>query len=105
MKLKLSSLLLAGALFGTAVMPAQASSDAMLELLKVLRDKGTISAQDYELLANAAEADKEATKATEDKVEQVVKKAEQAPSVSLSGGHLKVKSAEGDFESNCSLFC
>lgn len=57
MKLKPSALLIAGALMGAAVLPAQA--DPMLDLLQVLRDKGTISAEDYSLLANAAKAKKE----------------------------------------------
>jgi hypothetical protein len=59
LKIKTSSLVLAGALFGAAVMPAQANNEAMMDLLKVLRDQGTITAENYELLANAAKADKE----------------------------------------------
>ncbi|WP_292397610.1 hypothetical protein [Methylophaga sp.] len=62
MKLKPTSLLIAGALMGAAVLPVQA--DPMVDLLKVLRDKGTISAEDYELLANAAK-DKEEPERTE----------------------------------------
>ncbi|HAO25260.1 MAG TPA: porin, partial [Methylophaga sp.] len=62
MKLKPTSLLIAGALMGAAVLPVQA--DPMVDLLKVLRDKGTISAEDYELLANAAK-DKEEQAAAE----------------------------------------
>jgi hypothetical protein len=58
LKLKMTSLAVAGALFGAAAVPAQAS-EAMLDLLKILRDKGTISAQDYELLVNASKADEE----------------------------------------------
>jgi len=91
------SLVIVGALLSTAVIPAQANNDAMMNLLKILRDKGTITAQDYELLANAAKADKEATDATEAKVEKVAKKADEAPKVSLKGGHLKIKSNDGDF--------
>ncbi|MDQ7072361.1 MAG: hypothetical protein Q9N32_00765 [Gammaproteobacteria bacterium] len=73
MKLKLSSLLIASALFGAAAIPAQANNDAMLDLLKVLRDKGTISAQDYELLANASKADKEAIEAIKTKADKAGK--------------------------------
>lgn len=72
MKLKSSSLLIAGALFGAAVLPAQANNDAMMDLLKVLRDQGTITAENYELLANAAKADKEyveSVKVSADKAE------------------------------------
>ena len=73
LKIKSTSLLIAGALFGAAVMPAQASNEAMMDLLKVLRDRGTITAQDYDLLANAAKADKEAGDAVAMKVESVEK--------------------------------
>lgn len=55
----MTSLTVAAALFGAAAVPAQAN-DAMLDLLKILRDKGTISADDYELLVNASKADEEA---------------------------------------------
>jgi phosphate-selective porin OprO and OprP len=97
LKLKTSSLLIAGALFGAAVLPAQANNEAMMDLLKVLRDQGTITAENYELLTNAAKADKESADATEAKVEKVAKKADDATIVSLKGGHLKVKSGDGDF--------
>ena len=111
MKLTTSSLLVAVTLLGAAVMPAQANNDAMLELLKVLRDQGTITEQNYQLLVNAANADKQAsaetnakvaqveatTAVTEEKVAQVTQKVEEAPSVSLQGGHLKMKSADGEF--------
>jgi phosphate-selective porin OprO and OprP len=39
--------------------PALADNEAMLELLKVLRDNGTITRQAYEQLVNAARADEE----------------------------------------------
>jgi hypothetical protein len=74
LKIKSTSLLIAGALLGAAVMPVHASNEAMLDLLKVLRDRGTITAQDYDLLANAAKADKEAGDAVAMKVEKVEKK-------------------------------
>ena len=38
---------------------ATAANDAMLDLLKVLRDNGTISAEAYEVLRNSAQADEE----------------------------------------------
>jgi len=63
LKLKTSSLVLAGALLGSAMMPAQANNEAMMDLLKVLRDQGTITAENYELLTNAAKADKESVEA------------------------------------------
>jgi hypothetical protein len=73
LKLKITSLAIAGVLFGAAV-PAQAS-DAMLDLLKVLRDKGTISATDYELLVNAAKADEEKVNDAVNRVAKVEDKA------------------------------
>lgn len=73
LKLKTTSLIIAGALMGAAVMPAQASNEAMMDLLKVLHQKGTISDTDYELLANAAKADKEAGDAVAMKVEKAAK--------------------------------
>jgi phosphate-selective porin OprO/OprP len=95
LKLKSTSLLIAGALFGAAVMPAQANNDAMMDLLEVLRDKGTISAQDYDLLKNAAAADKEASEEVANKVNKVEK---EAVSVSLKKGALKLKSGDGAFK-------
>ena len=94
MKLKTSSLLIAGALFGAAVLPVQANNEAMMELLKVLRDQGTITAENYELLANAAKADKEASEEVAKKVDQVEK---ESTTVSLKGGHLKFKSGDKKF--------
>lgn len=43
--------------------PAVAANDAMMELLKVLRDNGTISDEAYSLLKNSAQADAERTDA------------------------------------------
>lgn len=52
-----SILMLASMLFLS--MPVFAGSDAMLELLKLLKDKGSISAEEYGLLVNTARADEE----------------------------------------------
>ncbi len=94
MKLKTTSLFIAATLLGATVIPVQANNDAMLDLLEVLRDKGTISAQDYDLLANAAKADQEASQEVVNKVDKVAK---EATSVSLKGGRLSIKSGDGDF--------
>ena len=93
MKLKTSSLLIAATLFGAAVIPAQANNDAMLDLLKVLRDQGTITADNYELLANAAAADKESLDAVDAKAE----KAGQSDVKIDTKGKLKISSADGDW--------
>ena len=39
--------------------PAFAANETMMDLLKVLRDKGTLTQNEYELLVNASKADKE----------------------------------------------
>ena len=50
--------------------PVSASSEAMLELIKILRDKGNITDSEYELLRNAAVADEEKIKASVSEVRQ-----------------------------------
>jgi len=99
LKLKTSSLLIAATLFGAAVMPAQAS-EAMEDLLKVLRDQGTITAQNYELLVNAARADKEQSDAVANKVDKVEETAEKATKSNIkvtTKGKLKIEDAEGNW--------
>ena len=93
MKLKLSSLLIAGTLVGAVAVPAQANNDAMLDLLKVLRDKGTISAQDYNLLANAAAADKESLDAIDTKAD---KAADTGVKITTKG-KIKIEDKNGDW--------
>ena len=96
MKIKSTSLLIAGVLFGTAVMPTYASNDAMIDLLKVLRDKGTISADDFNLLANAAKADKEKSEQTKADVKKVVSSAASFPKITTKG-KIQVESADGQY--------
>ncbi|MDH5358780.1 MAG: OprO/OprP family phosphate-selective porin [Gammaproteobacteria bacterium] len=97
MKLKTSSLLIAGALFGAAVMPAQANNEAMMNLLKVLRDQGTITAESYELLINAAKADKEATETTTAEVKAEVNQATADMPKITTKGKLKIEDREGNW--------
>ncbi len=68
--------------------PTTASDDAMMDLLKVLRDKGTISEQDYQALQNAA---REETAAAATK---------ESPGLVLDSGSsgLKLKSTDGAFK-------
>lgn len=94
MKLKTSALLIAGALFGAATLPAQANNDAMMDLLKVLRDKGTISSEDYQLLKSAADADQVSNEEVAEKIEKVEK---ESVSVKLDKG-LKISSGDKAFE-------
>lgn len=96
MKLKTSSLLIAGALFGAAVMPAQANNEAMMDLLKVLRDQGTITAANYELLTSAAAADKESAEAIKTDVANVSKAAKKMPKITTKG-KIKIESGDGNW--------
>jgi phosphate-selective porin OprO/OprP len=100
LKIKSTSLLIAVALMGAVVMPAQASNDAMMDLLKVLRDRGTITVQDYELLVNAAKADKEVNQAVREEVkasaEKVTTAAASLPKITTKG-KIKVESADGNW--------
>ena len=97
MKLKTSALLIAGALMGAAVLPAQANNDAMLDLLKVLRDKGTISAEDYNLLTSAAAADKEASEAQKAEMKKEVEEATANMPVIETDGKLVVSDRDGNW--------
>ena len=100
MKLKTSSLLIAGVLFGAAVLPAQAHNEAMVDLLKVLVEQGTITAENYELLVNAAKADKESSDATNAEVkadiEKVAATAAKIPKITTKG-KLKIESQDGNW--------
>ncbi|HEC74934.1 MAG TPA: porin [Methylophaga aminisulfidivorans] len=95
MKLKSTSLLIAGALFGAAMLPAQANNEAMADLLKVLRDKGTISSEDYNMLQNAAAADKEKTEAAQAEVKKQVAEATADMPVITTDGKIKIESRDG----------
>ncbi len=97
MKLKSTSLLVAGALFGAAVMPAHAGNEAMMDLLKVLRDKGTISAQDYDMLKNAAAADKEMAEADKAEMKKEVEEATANMPVIETDGKLVVSDRDGNW--------
>lgn len=52
--------------------PAYAVNDAMMDLLKILRDKGSITREEYELLSNAAKADAEQVEGNVGEVKAVV---------------------------------
>ena len=52
-----SPLLLAALI--TSSVPVYAVNDAMMDLLKIMYDKGSLTAQEYEVLVNAARADEE----------------------------------------------
>jgi phosphate-selective porin OprO/OprP len=98
LKLKTTSLLIAGTLFGAAMLPAQANNEAMADLLKVLRDKGTISAEDYNMLKNAAAADQEKTEAAQAEVKKQVEEATANMPVIETDGKLVIADREGNWE-------
>ncbi len=77
---------------GALPLPAVSADDATMELLKVLRDKGTISEQDYRMLNNAAK--QEAAK------QQAAAQAAEDKGLVLDTGSsaLKLKSADGNFK-------
>ncbi len=89
---KLLPLVLAAS--AVAAAPAQAANDAMMELLKVLKDKGTLDAATYESLVNAAKADDEHVTHAKDEIKRIQK---ETPKIDTKD-KIKVTSADGDFE-------
>ncbi|KKN15071.1 hypothetical protein LCGC14_0989800, partial [marine sediment metagenome] len=85
--------LIAGALFGSAVLPAQANNDAMMDLLKVLKDQGTITSENYELLTNASKADAEEVEA----VKNDLKTAKSEMPKITTDGKIKIESQDGNW--------
>ena len=78
--------------------PAIAANEALLELLKVLRDKGTLSPQEYELLVEAAEEDNEKIKESINELKnEVSKTTKDAPKITTKG-KFKVASQDGSWE-------
>ena len=67
----LAGMLIAGVWLG-AVAPAEASNEALLKLMQVLRDRGSITAEEYEAIRKVAEADSAAPDARVAAVEQRV---------------------------------
>jgi len=69
-------------------LPAMSSDDAMMDLLKVLRDKGTISEQDYQMIEKAAAQESAA----------VAEKQNEGLVLDTGSSALKLKSADGNFK-------
>jgi len=77
--------------------PAMAANDAMLELIEIMRKKGSITDEEYKLLKNAAHADAEVAAAGKDEVKKEVEKyTKDLPKIETAG-KLKVSSQDGDF--------
>jgi len=76
--------------------PAFSADAAMMELLKVLREKGAISESDYQELQNAAESE---TAANKEEIEHQVSEATRdIPVVKTGSSGLKIESKDGDFK-------
>ncbi|HKK16739.1 MAG TPA: porin, partial [Gammaproteobacteria bacterium] len=97
----------AAALLGTtaaASAPVMATNEAMLDLLKALYENGQITAEQYELISNAAKADAEKTDSMKAEAKQVAEKAArkvdekiaEMPKITTDG-KLVVESADGDW--------
>ena len=88
--------LLTGAL-SMLTLPAHATNGALLELLKILRDKGGISQQEYELLKDTATAEGETpAQATAEPAPAVVAAAKTSPKITTAG-KLEFKTDEHKF--------
>lgn len=75
--------------------PAYATNEAMLDLLKILRDKGGITHSEYELLVNAAKADGEKVEGIKAETKEELKEAtKDLPKVTLKG-KFKIESQDG----------
>ena len=73
--------------------PAFAANDAMMELLKVLKDQGTISAEAYEQLKGAAKADDEQNTAGQSEIKAA---AQNLPKIETKG-KLEWGTPDGEF--------
>lgn len=76
--------------------PAMATNEAMLDLLKILKDKGSITEEEYKLLTNASKADGEKVEGTINEMKaDVAKKTKDLPKINTKG-KLEIKSADGN---------
>jgi phosphate-selective porin OprO/OprP len=74
-----------------------AANDAMLELIEIMRKKGSITEEEYKLLKNAAHADAEVAAASKDEVKKEVEKVTKDLPKIETAGKLKVSSQDGEF--------
>ena len=84
--------------FVTLSPPAVAANEALLELLKVLRDKGTLSPQEYELLVEASKEDNEKIKGSINEMKAEVKETKKDSVKITTQGKFKVASQDGFWE-------
>lgn len=78
--------------------PAMATNEAMLDLLKILKDKGSITSEEYELLANASKADGEKVEGNINEMKAKVDKAVKKMPKITTKGKFKVASQDGNWE-------
>jgi phosphate-selective porin OprO/OprP len=81
--------------------PVFAMNDAMMDLLKILRDKGSLTNDEYGLLVNASRADTEEVEGKSAKLEakveaKVDEKTANLPKITTDG-KLKIESGDGQF--------
>lgn len=78
-------------------LPVYASNEAMLDLLKILVKKGSITAEEYELLETAAKADGEKVEGNINEMKaEVTKKTKNLPKITTKG-KIKIESADGNW--------
>jgi phosphate-selective porin OprO/OprP len=77
-----------------AAAPVHAANDAMMQLLKVLKDKGTLDEATYEALVNAAKADDEHVVFANDEVKRMQK---ENPKIKTDG-KLEIATPDGKFK-------
>ena len=75
--------------------PVYATNNAMLDLLKLLRDKGSITTDEYGVLANAVNADDEQTEGALKEVKEEVAKTTKSMPVITTKGKFKIESQDG----------
>ncbi len=78
--------------------PAIAANEALLELLKVPRDKGTLSPQEYELLVEASKEDNEKIKESINEMKTGVNKTTKDVPKITTKGKFKIASQDGSWE-------
>jgi phosphate-selective porin OprO/OprP len=111
---KIKSLLIYSAIIGGAGLltpPVYAGTETMLELLKVLRDRGTIRQDEFEMLRNAAKADEEKETSKQEQREREIKQAtvtaanskekdseKDSAGIKLGENGLEIESRDGNFK-------
>ncbi len=86
-------------IFFGAVLPVHAGTNTMVQLLKILHDKGTIDTATYNLLKESALADEKVTVKQASELKEAVNKIKKDDvTVSTSDGHLKFETDDGAFK-------